>query len=65
MAEVNSSSSQYHENLNDVLDGMQADLDNLRTAITTLTAKLDTDGGVTDTDYASTCDPDALNTTTD
>lgn len=65
MAEINSTSSQYHQDTNDVLDGIQTDLDNLRTAITALTSKLDSDSGTSDSDYASTCDPDALNTTTD
>lgn len=30
----------------------------LNTAIKAITAKLDADAGVTDTDYAATCDPD-------
>lgn len=36
------------------------DLDALRDAIVAITAKLDADGGVTDTDYAATADPAAL-----
>lgn len=38
------------------------DLTRLRTAITTLTAKLDADVGVTDTNYATLCNPAALET---
>lgn len=37
----------------------QVDLDNLRAAIVGITAQLDTDGGVTDTDYAANHDPQA------
>lgn len=43
-------------------DGL-TDLTALRAAIVAITAKLDSDGGVTDTDYASTCNPAALETT--
>ena len=43
--------------LYDVLSSMQADLVALQTAVTTLTAQLDADAGVTDTDYAANCDP--------
>lgn len=39
------------------------DLAALRTSITGITAKLDADAGVTDTDYASLHDPPALDTT--
>lgn len=44
--------------LNELVDDLTA----LRTAITTLTAKLDLDGGVTDVNYASLCNPAALKT---
>ena len=44
--------------------GVQADLAALRAAIVAVTAKLNADGGVTDADYAATCDPAALRTTT-
>ncbi len=55
-----------------VLDSLLADVTALRTAITTLTAKIDTDTtaqniAVTDSqldeDYATTCDPASLTTT--
>lgn len=48
------------ETLRDVADDLTA----LRTAITTLTAKIDADSGDTggDSDYAATCDPAALKT---
>lgn len=39
----------------------QADLAALRAAFLLLTAKLDADAGVTDTNYAATCNPAALN----
>lgn len=42
---------------------MQADLAALRAALVAVTAKLDADAGVTDTNYASTCNPAALQTT--
>lgn len=42
--------------LRDVAD----DLANLRAAVVATHAKLDADGGVTDTDYASSNDPPAL-----
>lgn len=47
-----------------LLDAVVTDLTALRTAITTLTAQLDADAGVTDTTYAANCDPAALTTTT-
>jgi len=84
MAEVNSTSSAYSEKLNEVLDAIVADLTELRahmilnvaditaldTAIDTLIAKMNSDGGITDTDYAGAAamtgsDPAALTTTTD
>jgi Skp family chaperone for outer membrane proteins len=37
-----------------------ADMTAMRTAITGITAKLDADAGVTDTNYAATHDPAAL-----
>lgn len=46
-----------------VLLAVLADLTALRTAITGITAKLDADGGVTDTNYAATKNPAALTTT--
>lgn len=48
--------------LEQVLRGMLTDLTNIRTAIVAITAKLDSDGGVTDTDYHDS-DPAALETT--
>ena len=46
-----------------LLDSALADLTTLRASFLLLTAKLDADGGVTDTNYAATCNPAALNTT--
>lgn len=40
-------------------DKMVTDVGAIHTAVTAITAKLDADAGVTDTDYASTCDPAA------
>lgn len=42
------------------LENIQQDLANLRAAFVALTAKLDADVGVTDTNYASTTNPAAL-----
>jgi hypothetical protein len=49
------------ENLRTQFNALRADVAAIRTAITTLTAKLDAEN-VTglDTDYAATCDPAAL-----
>ncbi|MGE0383417.1 MAG: hypothetical protein AB7N65_14205 [Vicinamibacterales bacterium] len=46
-----------------LLNAVLADLTALRTAVTAITAKLDADAGVTDTNYAATCNPAALTTT--
>jgi len=48
--------------LADALRDVADDLAAMRTALTTLTAKIDADAGDTggDSDYASTCDPAAL-----
>ena len=43
-----------------LLDAALADLTALRAAFLLLTAKLDADGGVTDTNYASLTNPAAL-----
>lgn len=45
-----------------VLSAVADDLAALRTSVTTLTAKLDLDAGVTDTNYAALCNPPALST---
>jgi len=49
--------------LDAVLDSLLADITAIRTGLVTLTAQLDADAGVTDTDYAANCDPAALTTT--
>lgn len=46
-----------------VLSDMADDLAALRASVVALTAKLDADATVTDTNYAATCNPPALNTT--
>jgi len=39
------------------------DLTNIRTGLVAVTAKLDSDTGVADTNFAASCDPTALSTT--
>lgn len=51
------------EELRKVLAALLADVTAIRTAVTAVTAKLDADATVTDTNYASTCNPAALTTT--
>lgn len=46
----------------EVLEAIQADLAALRAGVVAVTAKLDADATVTDTDYAATCNPAALKT---
>jgi len=46
-----------------LLASAQTDIANLRAAVVAITAKLDADVGVTDTNYASTTNPAALNLT--
>jgi Skp family chaperone for outer membrane proteins len=43
-----------------VMNAVQADLAALRASIVAITAQLDADGGITDTDYAANNDPAAL-----
>lgn len=52
-----------HADNNTLLAAFLTDITAIRTAFTTLTAKLDADSGVGDTNYASTCDPAALTVT--
>ena len=59
----------FMENVRDVVNELQtdhatllADVTAIRTAVTGITAQLDADAGVTDTDYASNNDPAALTT---
>ena len=52
-----------HEDERAVLDAILADITALRAAVVAITAKLDADAGVTDTNYVATCDPAALTTT--
>lgn len=48
--------------LKKVLDTLLADVTAIRTAVTGITAQLDADATVTDTDYAANNDPAALTT---
>jgi len=59
----------YLQNVRDLVNELQtdhatllADVTAIRTAVTGITAQLDADAGVTDTDYASSNDPAALTT---
>jgi hypothetical protein len=49
----------------ELLVEMQQAINELRTSVTTLTAQLDADAGVTDTDYAANCDPTITQPTLD
>lgn len=49
--------TQEQTELNRAFKAVQADLDAQRAAFVALTAKLDSDAGITDTDYAATVDP--------
>ena len=49
------------KNLNALLNAVQDDLAAIRASILLITAKLDADAGVTDTNYAATTNPAALN----
>lgn len=46
------------------VNALVTDATAIRTAVTSITAKLDLDAGVTDTNYASTCNPAAITATT-
>ena len=63
MAEINREAVKGNQNLAAVLDSILDDLTALRASFLLLTAKLDADAGVTDTNYASTTNPAALTTT--
>ena len=52
-----------HADNSALINALLTDLTAVRAAVVAITAKLDADAGVTDTDYASTCDPAALTTT--
>ena len=45
------------------MNSLLTDLTAVRSAVVAITAKLDADAGVTDTNYAATTDPAALTTT--
>ena len=50
------------EQMRHVLTNLLADVTAIRASILLITAKLDADGGVTDTNYAATTNPAALTT---
>jgi len=64
MPEITPSGSMSHAELQALLEAILVDMTALRTAIVGITAQLDADAGVTDTDYAATNDPAALTVTT-
>ncbi len=61
MAEINSNASAGNQALADVLEALLVDVTTVRTALNTLVTKLNSDGSVSDSDYASA---GALTTTT-
>lgn len=61
MAEINREAVVGLIGLGDVLDSLLTDITNVRSALNTLVTKLNSDGGVSDTDYAAAT---ALTTTT-
>jgi len=63
MAAVDEMTTTQHAPDSAAMTAILADLTALRAAIVAITAKLDADTGVTDTDYASECDPAALTLT--
>lgn len=64
MPEITESAALSHAELQALLEAILVDMTALRTAIVGITAQLDADGGVTDTDYAENNDPAALTVTT-
>ncbi len=64
MPEVNVNSAQFNAELLAVLDAVVVDVTALATALDVATAKLNADGGVTDTDY-STANAAAVTITSD
>lgn len=63
MPAIDEAQMSQHAGNDALLDALLTDLTAVRSAVVAITAKLDADAGVTDTDYASTCDPAALTTT--
>lgn len=61
MAEINPSSARYSASLEAVLDSLLTDVTNVRSALNTAITKLNSDGGVSDSNYAAAT---ALTTTT-
>lgn len=53
MAEINSNSTGGNGSLGKVLSSILTDLTTIKTALNTLGVKLNSDGGVSDTDYAT------------
>ncbi len=62
MADIDENTHQ--ERIREAMDSLLTDITELHTQFKALTAKLDSDDGVTDTDYAATVDPADLTTTT-
>ena len=64
MAEITTTAGMSHAELLALFEAFLVDTTALRAAIVGITAQLDADAGVTDTDYAATNDPAALTVTT-
>lgn len=64
MPEITPSASLSHAETQALLEAILVDMTALRASIVGITAQLDADAGVTDTDYAATNDPAALTVTT-
>ncbi len=63
MASIAAANLSNHADDKALLTAMLADITALRAAILLITAKLDADAGVTDTNYAATTNPAALTVT--
>lgn len=63
MPAIDESRVNNHADVSALMNAFLTDLTAVRTAVTDITAKLDADSGVNDTDYASSCDPAALTVT--
>ena len=62
MSKITRETAEFPEKTGEALSDIATDLTNLKSAFDTLVAKLNADGGVTDTDYATSS---ALNTSND
>lgn len=63
MASIAATHASNHADTKALLTAMLADITAIRAAVLLITAKLDADAGVTDTNYAATTNPAALTVT--